>query len=81
MARVTIPESDSITWDDFDQKNSVQVRVTVSAAEQSEFNKGSIVEVVHQKNTAKGKIVSEPLAIDDKVSKDKKVLSLIVEKV
>lgn len=81
MARVTIPESDTITWDDFAQNNSVQVRVTVSAAEQTDYNKGSIVEVTHLKQSAKGKIVSEPLAIDDKVNKDKKVLSLIVEKV
>jgi hypothetical protein len=81
MARVNIPESDSITWTDFDQQNSVQVRVTVSAAEQKDFNKGSIVEVTHMDQKAKGKIVSEPLAIDDKISKDKKVLSLIVEKV
>jgi hypothetical protein len=81
MARVEIPAADSITWNDFDQKNSVQVRVTVPASQADEFNKGNIVEVVHEQHTAKGKIVSEPLAIDDKTSKDKKVLSLIVEKV
>ena len=81
MARITIPESDTITWDEFEQKNSVQVRVTISAADQKEYNKGSIVEVTHQTHSAKGKIVSEPLAIDDKMNKDKKVLSLIVEKV
>jgi hypothetical protein len=81
MARVTILDSDSLTWDNFDKKNSVQVRVTVPAAEQQEYNKGNIVEVTHQKHTAKGKILSEPLAIDDKTNKDKKVLSLILEKV
>jgi hypothetical protein len=79
MARINIPASDSMTWEDFKQENSVQVRVTVSPAEEHDYDKGQIVEVVHQDHTAKGKIVSEPLAIEDKNSK--KVLSLILEKI
>lgn len=80
MARVNIPDVDTLSWDDFQNQNSIQVRVTVSKEEEREFQKGSIVEVEHQKEKAKGKIVSEPLSIEDKTGEKKKVLSLIIEK-
>jgi hypothetical protein len=80
MARVNIPDADSLSWDDFRNRNSIQVRVTVSPDEEGQYQKGSVVDVAHMKEEAQGRIVSEPLSIEDHAGEKKKVLSLIIEK-
>ena len=80
MGSVTIPSEDTITFKDFNEGNSVQVR-TVVRDTQKEFEKGKTVTVVHLDQEAKGRIVSEPLVIEEKTEDGAQVLSLIVEKV
>lgn len=80
MARVNIPDADALAWKDFGDQNSVQVRVSLPAAEANDLRKGSEVEVTHMGEKAKGRIVSDPLAIEDRNSEGNKMLSLIIEK-
>jgi hypothetical protein len=79
MATINIPESDSNTYKEFMAGNPVQIRA-VSVDNEKEFAKGKQVKIAHLNMEAAGKIVSDPIVIDDK-AKDKKVLSLVVEKV
>ena len=80
MGSVNIDAEDSISIKDFEDGNSIQVRVMVSKNEKSEYEKGQKVKVVHEGGEMTGKIVSEPILIDRKRDDGKVTLSLIVEK-
>jgi hypothetical protein len=80
MASVNIDTQDNISIKDFEDGNSIQVRVTIAPAEKAAYEKGKIVTVTHQGNDMKGKIVSDPILIDRKREDGKVTLSLIVEK-
>lgn len=80
MGSVNISPDDKTNVKDFDEGNSVQVRVIVSDREKEEYEKGKVVTVHYGDREASGKIVSEPIVIEDKKEKGKKTLSLIVEK-
>jgi hypothetical protein len=81
MRSINIPSEDSIAFNDLKDGNSAQVRVVVYGDEQKEFGKGKVVTVVHNEKELSGKIVSDPLVIDDKREDGGKTVSLIVEKV
>ena len=80
MGSVNIDAEDSISIKDFEDGNSIQVRVMVSRNEKSEYEKGKKVKVIHEGGEMTGKIVSEPILIDRKRDDGKVTLSLIVEK-
>ena len=65
---------------DFEEGNSIQVRVLVSKDEKDEYDKGKKIKVIHDGGEMSGKIVSEPILIDRKRDDGKITLSLIVEK-
>ena len=81
MRPITISPDDSITFRDLKDGNSASVRVVVYGDEQKEFGKGKEVKVVHNSDELKGKIVSDPLVIDDKREDGGSTLSLVVEKI
>jgi hypothetical protein len=81
MGSVNISQNDSTNFKDLDEGNSIQVRVTIPEEQQDDYKKGKTVQVTHMNKQVTGKIVSEPIPIDDKKEKGKIVLSLIVEKV
>lgn len=81
MRPINIPSEDSIAFNDLKDGNSAQVRVVVYGNEQEELGKGKMVTVVHNDDQLNGKIVSDPLVIEDKREDGGKTVSLIVEKV
>lgn len=80
MGSVNIDTEDNISIKDFEDGNSIQVRVIISPKEKAEYDKGKMVNVLHEGAEMKGKIVSEPILIDKKREDGKITLSLIVEK-
>lgn len=80
MASVTIPNDDKNNLKDFDEGNSIQVRVSVSDDEKAQYEKGKTVKVEYDSKEASARIVSDPIVIDDKKEKGRKTLSLILEK-
>jgi hypothetical protein len=80
MKPVTIAPDDSTNYDDFVSGNSVQIRVKVDEKEASHYKKGATVEVVHENEKLRGKIVSEPLVVSPSIEHGEKTLSLIIEK-
>jgi hypothetical protein len=80
MASVNINNEDNISIKDFEDGNSIQVRVNISPKEKAEYDKGKKVKVVHEGTEMEGKIVSEPIVIDRKGEDGKITLSLIIEK-
>lgn len=80
MGSVNISQNDSANFKDLDEGNSIQVRVTIAEDQKKDYEKGKTVKVKHMNNEVTGKIVSEPILIDDKKEKGKVVLSLIIEK-
>jgi hypothetical protein len=80
MATINISESEEILFKDLQEGNSVQLRVTVTPAEEKEYSKGKTVKVVYGKDEAKGKIVSDPLVVQPKSEDGKETISLVVEK-
>lgn len=80
MGSVNIDTEDNISIKDFEEGNSIQVRVNISPKEKSEYDKGKHVTVVHEGTEMKGKIVSDPILIDRKREDGKVTLSLIIEK-
>lgn len=80
MGSVNISQNDSANFKDLDEGNSIQVRVTIPEEQKNDYEKGKTVKVTHMGKEVTGKIVSEPILIDDKKEKGKVVLSLIVEK-
>ncbi|MGC1243418.1 MAG: hypothetical protein WA874_17630 [Chryseosolibacter sp.] len=80
MGLVNISEEDGISVKDFQDGNSIQVRVTVSKEEKGDYDKGKKVTVVHEGQEMTGKVVSEPILIDRKREDGKVTISLIVEK-
>lgn len=81
MGSVNIDTEDSISVKEFEDGNSIQVRVLVSQEEKVEYEKGKKVKVLHDGGQMTGKIVSDPILIDRKREDGKVTLSLIVEKV
>ena len=80
MGLVNIDAEDGISIKDFQDGNSIQVRVTVAKEEKSEYEKGKKVKVIHEGEEMTGKVVSEPILIDRKREDGKVTLSLILEK-
>lgn len=80
MGSVNINAEDSISIKDFEDGNSIQVRVKVTEKEKPEYEKGKSVKVIHEGGEMTGKIVSEPIEIDKKRDEGKITLSLILEK-
>ena len=80
MGSVNIDAEDNISIKEFEDGNSIQVRVNVSKEEKSEYEKGKNVTVVHDGHKIAGRIVSDPILIDRKREDGKVTLSLIVEK-
>ena len=80
MGSVNIDTEDNISIKDFEDGNSIQVRVIISPQEKSEYDKGKKVKVLHEGAEMEGKIVSEPILIDRKREDGRITLSLIVEK-
>ncbi len=80
MVSVKIPSEDKNNVKDFDEGNSVQVRVVVNDDEKKEYEKGSTVKVEYASKEASARIVSDPIVIEDKKEKGKRTLSLILEK-
>jgi hypothetical protein len=80
MTTINIPEADTISFKDFSEGNSIQVRATVSKSDEHAYDKGQTVTVTHQGNEANAKIVSDPIVINESTPDGKKTLSLIVEK-
>jgi hypothetical protein len=81
MKPVTIAPDDSINYDEFLSGNSVQIRVKVDDEEATQYKKGTTVDVVHENEKLRGKIVSDPLVISPSIEHGEKTLSLIIEKV
>lgn len=80
MGSVNIDTEDKISIKDFEDGNSIQVRVNVSGEEKSEYEKGKKVTVIHDGHKIAGRVVSEPIVIDRKREDGKVTLSLIIEK-
>lgn len=80
MGSVNIDTEDKISIKDFEDGNSIQVRVNVSREEKSEYEKGKKVTVIHDGHKIAGRVVSEPIVIDRKREDGKVILSLIIEK-
>ena len=80
MASVNIDTEDNISIKEFEDGNSIQVRVMVSKEEKPEYDKGKKVTVVHEGKKMTGRIVSEPILIDRKGEDGRLTLSLIIEK-
>jgi hypothetical protein len=80
MASVNIDKEDNISIKDFEEGNSIQVRVVVSPNERGDYDKGKSVKVVHEGFEMKGKVVSDPILIDRKREDGRITLSLILEK-
>jgi hypothetical protein len=81
MRSINIPSEDSLAFNDLKDGNSAQVRVVIYGDEQEELGKGKVVTVKYNESQLNGKIVSDPLVIDDKRDDGGKTVSLIVEKV
>jgi hypothetical protein len=79
MGTVQISNAEHLAYEDFKEGNSIQVRVTIRPEEEKEYQKGKTVKVVYEKDELTGKIVSDPLVIQEKTEDGKKTLSLIVE--
>ena len=80
MSLVNIDKEDGFSIKDFEDGNSIQVRVAISPNEKQDYDKGKTVTVQHQGGKMKGRIVSEPILIDRKREDGKITLSLILEK-
>lgn len=80
MKPINISESDKITFRDFNEGNSVQVRVSVPEAEVKTYSKGAAVKIVHEGREANGRIVSDPIVVNGTPGAGEQLLSLIVEK-
>lgn len=80
MGSVNIDTEDKISIKDFEDGNSIQVRVNVSGEKKPEYEKGKKVTVIHDGHKIAGRVVSEPIVIDRKREDGKVTLSLIIEK-
>ena len=80
MGLVNIDTEDGFSIKDFEDGNSIQVRVTIPPNEKQDYDKGKTVTVQHEGQKMNGRIVSEPILIDRKREDGKVTLSLILEK-
>ncbi|HEX8038432.1 MAG TPA: hypothetical protein VF490_04755 [Chryseosolibacter sp.] len=80
MGLVNIDTEDAISIKDFEDGNSIQVRVTIPPKEKPDYDKGKTVKVRHEGEEMSGRIVSEPILIDRKREDGQITLSLIIEK-
>ncbi|HET9488084.1 MAG TPA: hypothetical protein VFO54_11630, partial [Chryseosolibacter sp.] len=76
MGSVNIDTEDNNSIKEFQDGNSIQVRVNVSRDEKAEYEKGKKVTVIHEGEKIAGRIVSEPILIDRKREDGKVTLSL-----
>ncbi|MBT1688070.1 hypothetical protein [Dawidia soli] len=80
MKPISISDSDKITFRDFNEGNSVQVRVSVPETEIKTYTKGTSVTIVHGGQEATGRIVSDPIVVSGTPGPGERLLSLIIEK-
>jgi hypothetical protein len=80
MKAINISSEDKITFRDFNEGNSVQVRVAVREDEVETYTKGATVKVVHEGTETSARIVSDPLVVNGNPAPDEQLLSLIVVK-
>lgn len=80
MGLVNIDTEDGFSIKDFEEGNSIQIRVTIPPKEKEDYDKGKTISVLHEGHKMKGRVVSEPIVIDEKREDGKIILSLIVEK-
>ncbi len=80
MKPISISESDKITFRDFNEGNSVQVRVSVPENEVKTYAKGTSVRITHEGQEASARIVSDPLIVSGTTGPGERLISLIVEK-
>jgi len=80
MGSVNIDSEDGISIKEFEDGNSIQVRVIVPEGEKIEYEKGRNVKVLHEGGEMTGRIVSDPILIDRRREDGRLTLSLIVEK-
>ena len=80
MGSVNIDKENATSVKEFQDGNSIQVRVTIPKEEKADYDKGKKVTVIHEGEKMTGKVVSEPILIDRKREDGKIMLSLIVEK-
>lgn len=79
MKTVDISSEENSIYRTFQEGHPVQVRVSVSPGDESEYNKGRSVRVVYQNESIEGRIVSDPLEVEPK-QEGQKTLSLVLEK-
>ncbi len=80
MGLVNIDTEDAISIKEFEDGNSIQVRVTIPPNDKQDYDKGKTITVQHEGEKMTGRIVSEPILIDRKREDGKITLSLIIEK-
>ncbi|WP_333819590.1 hypothetical protein [Ohtaekwangia sp.] len=80
MSTVNIPEADSVSYREFQEGHSVQVRAVASPGQEHDFDKGKRVSISHLNMESTAVIVSDPIEIDDGNESGRKVFSLIIEK-
>jgi len=80
MNPVVIPGEDTISYREFTDGKPVQVRISVPDMQAKGFGKGKPVNVIHEGNESRGRIVSDPLKIDTDKDKHVTTLSLVIEK-
>jgi hypothetical protein len=80
MKTVNISADEYTIYETFQEGHPVQVRVSVKPGDEAEYDKGKTVKVVYKNEEIEGKIVSQPLEIDNKASDGQKTLSLVLER-
>ncbi len=80
MKTVNISADEYTIYETFQEGHPVQVRVSITPGEEHEYDKGKSVKVVFENEEIEGKIVSQPLEIDNKAEGGHKTLSLVLEK-
>ncbi|MBT1702164.1 hypothetical protein [Chryseosolibacter indicus] len=80
MKTVNISPEENSIYRTFQEGHPVQVRVSVSPGDESEYDKGRRVRVVYQNEEVEGKIVSDPLEVEPQQEGGQKTLSLVLEK-
>jgi hypothetical protein len=80
MKTVNISADEYTIYETFQDGHPVQVRVSITPGEEHEYDKGKSVKIVYENEETEGKIVSQPLEIDNKAEDGHITLSLVLEK-
>jgi hypothetical protein len=80
MKTVNISADEYTIYETFLDGHPVQVRVSITPGEEHEYDKGKSVKIVYENEETEGKIVSQPLEIDNKAEDGHITLSLVLEK-